>query len=121
MMRATFFVGILATVALPATAQTLLLPEPGSYAARAVEGGQLAAERCLSCHMILQGQGNDMATPFAIIAARRSPDQVRAFLAGSHGDRVATNLSAEQIEDIISYIRSLGVGLDAWAPLHSRD
>jgi mono/diheme cytochrome c family protein len=120
-MRATFFVGILATVALPAAAQTLLLPEPGSYAARAVEGAQLAVERCFSCHMVLQGQGHDMTAPFAVIAARRSPDQVRAFLAGRHGDRMATTLSAEQIEDIISYIRSLGVGLDAWSPLQSRD
>jgi mono/diheme cytochrome c family protein len=114
-MRASLFLGTLATAAFPAAAQTSFSLEPlapGSFAARAVEGAHIADQQCDFCHMVLQGGREDAAAPFAVIAARRSPDQVRAFLARPHGGRPPVDLSAAQIEDIIVYVRSLGVWRD---------
>jgi mono/diheme cytochrome c family protein len=80
--------------------------------ARAVDGAHIAADRCDACHMVLQPTGTAAAVPFASIAVHRSSDQVRAFLAQPHGGSPFIALSAEQIEDIMTYMKSLGAGPD---------
>jgi len=78
----------------------------GSDAARAVDGAKLSAKWCDSCHMV-RGTGSDAAPPFAVVGAKHTPDEVRAFLAKPHGGMPSIELSNDQISDVIAYMRSL--------------
>ncbi|HLN25743.1 MAG TPA: cytochrome c [Patescibacteria group bacterium] len=115
-MRALAILAALTVMASPALAQAPARPveqrlpmeqlATGSYAARAVDGAKLSAQWCDSCHMV-RGTGSDVAPPFAVIGAKRTPDEVRAFLAKPHGGMPEIDLSNEQISDVIAYMRSL--------------
>ena len=83
-----------------------------SYAARAVDGAQIASDWCDSCHMVRPGSGTDVAPTFAQIAEERSPEQIRAYLARPHGGMPPIQLSNGQIEDVIAYLKSLNRGSD---------
>jgi mono/diheme cytochrome c family protein len=109
-MRALAILAAVMVMAVPALAAEQRLPmeqlATGSEAARAVDGAKLSAQWCDSCHMV-RGTGSDVAPPFAVIGAKRTPDEVRAFLAKPHGGMPAIELSNEQISDVIAYMRSL--------------
>lgn len=83
----------------------------GSFAARAVDGARIASDRCYSCHMVRQSKGTNVAPTFAEIAVQRTPGQIRAFLANPHGG-MPIQLSNDQIEDVIAYMKSLNPGSD---------
>ncbi len=87
-----------------------------SYAARAVDGAQIASDWCDSCHMVRPGSGTDAAPTFAQIAEERSPEQIRAYLARPHGGMPPIQLSNGQIEDVIAYLKSMNRGSDVTPP-----
>lgn len=79
-----------------------------------VEGGhQLAQAWCSSCHSIEPG---DAAGPYAdvpsFVAVARMPSttasSLHAFLSTTHGDMPDIKLTARQLDDLVSYILSLG-------------
>jgi mono/diheme cytochrome c family protein len=114
-MRALWIILGALSIAPSAIAQPLPLspgqpPLAGSLAARAVNGAQIAAAWCDSCHMVRQSRGSDIAAPFAVIATRRSPDDIRAFLARPHGGMPPISLSNGQIDDILALMRCYDLG-----------
>ena len=76
-----------------------------------IEAGQrLTQQWCTGCHVVdNNGQGQDMAPPFASIARRRAgdPTWVRAWLAAPHPSMPNFNLARQQVEDIVAYLQSL--------------
>ncbi|MFN3260297.1 MAG: c-type cytochrome [Pikeienuella sp.] len=91
----------------------LAAPAPAfaAGAAPSAERGAALAERwCAECHATGAGQrAADVAPGFARIAAERSPDYVRGFLANPHvrGDMPTFDLSTAEIEDIVAYLATL--------------
>jgi mono/diheme cytochrome c family protein len=81
----------------------------GSFAARAVDGARIAAERCDGCHMLRPPPGSAAAPTYAEIAMHRTAEQVRGVLAKSHGRTPAAPLSNDQIDDVIAYLKSFSL------------
>jgi cytochrome c len=80
------------------------------HAAGDVEVGRAIAQRwCASCHVVGSGTtgGSDVAPAFGTIAATRTPDQLRAFLANPHFPMPNPQLSRSEIEHVVAYIESL--------------
>lgn len=73
-------------------------------------GQEIASRWCAECHATGTGQrAADVAPGFAGIAAERSPDYVRGFLANPHvrGEMPTFDLSTAEIEDIVAYLATL--------------
>ncbi len=80
-----------------------------AVAPSAEAGAELAARWCAACHVIApDGAGTDAAPSFVSIARKRSPEEVKAFLAKSHAKSMrGFTLSTREIEDVTAYITSL--------------
>ena len=80
-------------------------------AADAAKGAALARQWCANCHVIGEtapGTVKEGPPSFrAIAASGMSHDQLRAFLSHPHGAMPDLALSRAEIDDLISYIRSI--------------
>jgi len=79
-------------------------------AAGDVEVGRAIAQRwCAGCHVVGPETtgGSDVAPAFTTIAAMRTPDQLRAFLANPHFPMPNPQLSRSEIGHVVAYIESL--------------
>ena len=90
----------------------LLWALPGAYAGDAETGGRLAKQWCANCHLVdsAQTSASDAAPSFVEIA--KDPNKTRAglevWLADPHPPMPNMNLSNQEIDDLITYIQSLG-------------
>jgi mono/diheme cytochrome c family protein len=85
----------------------------------AKHGAVIAKRWCASCHVVASDQTTAKvdAPPFSDIAARRSSDKaLAAFLTDPHPKMPDMSLTRKEIDDIVSYIRTL----DAKAPAPPR-
>jgi cytochrome c len=84
---------------------------PPALAQGDVESGrQLAQTWCTPCHVVdLEGHGADAgpALPMLLGDGRRTPDEIRGWLADPHPPMPNFNLSQPEIEDIVAYLQSL--------------
>ncbi len=88
-------------IALTQTAQAQGDPE---------RGRALAETWCTSCHVVdLQGHGADAgpALPALLAHGQRTEDELRGWLAAPHPPMPNFNLSRQEIEDIVAYLKSL--------------
>jgi len=78
--------------------------------ADAAKGSQLAQQWCASCH-VTGGTpaGNLQQGPpsFSTIAHARTADQLRVFLSHPHGAMPDLSLTRAEIDDLVSYIKTL--------------
>jgi len=82
--------------------------EPAWSAGDAAAGKDLARRWCMSCHVVDKtGGGSDVVAGFATIAATRTPDYMRTFLANPKHPMPNPQLSTYEIDDIVAYIESL--------------
>jgi len=83
----------------------------GSRARGDVESGrQLARSWCTPCHVVDdEGHGADAgpALPALLGDGRRTPDELRGWLAAPHPPMPDFNLSRAEIEDIVAYLQSM--------------
>ncbi|MCR6630537.1 MAG: cytochrome c [Magnetospirillum sp.] len=81
----------------------------GAVAPSAEAGADLAARWCAACHVVApSGAGTDAAPAFTTIANRRSPPEIRAFLAQPHARPMrGFSLTTREIDDVTAYIESL--------------
>ena len=85
---------------------------PASAAGDAAAGHALAQRWCASCHIVDRtGQGRDTAPPFPAVANRNPEDRgwLRAWLTAPHPPMPNFNLSRQQIDDGIAYLRQFVV------------
>ncbi len=74
----------------------------------AARGRELAARWCVSCHKVNGAPLNDQVPTFASLAtSARSEDAIRGFLLQPHRPMPPLSLSNQEIEDLVSYLRSL--------------
>jgi mono/diheme cytochrome c family protein len=88
----------------------LLAASPALAAGDAAHGKRIAQRWCASCHLVTEGQKSAMADApsFADVARRREdPKALANFLADPHPKMPDMHLSRREIDDIVSYIRSL--------------
>ena len=82
-----------------------------AQAADAMRGGELARQWCATCHLVearpSERTAVDRAPPFPGIAANRSADYLRGFLANPHFPMPNLDLGRREIEDLVAYIRTL--------------
>jgi cytochrome c len=75
------------------------------------ERGRVLAETwCTSCHVVdLQGHGADAgpALPALLAHGQRTENELRGWLAAPHPPMPNFNLSRQEIEDIVAYLKSL--------------
>jgi mono/diheme cytochrome c family protein len=92
-------------------AGALVLANVGAAnAGDAAHGAVIAKRWCASCHVVASDQTNAMAdAPSFFDVAARHVDKKRlsAFLANPHPPMPNMHLSRKEIDDIVSYIRSL--------------
>lgn len=71
-------------------------------------GGTLAERWCVSCHSA-GARGSDAAPPLAQMMRGKSADEprLRGWLAAPHPPMRGIDLSRQQIEDIVAYLRAL--------------
>ena len=103
-MRRLAVLIVLATVAMPALAQT----EPGDAAA----GLRLAATWCANCHRVAPGgpgPSTDAAPTFRAIAQMPSTTSIslRVFLQTPHPNMPDYRLTREELDDVVAYLVSL--------------
>jgi len=70
-------------------------------------GAHLAERMCSQCHVTGTATGgSDSAPPFPAIAATRSADYVRGFLANPHGGAAMPpfELTVREIEDVVAFM-----------------
>ena len=74
-------------------------------------GQRLAEQHCATCHRVgpAPGHGSGQVTPLFRIAARSdtTAESLRAILARPHGRIPPNTFSAEQVDDLVTYILSL--------------
>lgn len=73
-------------------------------------GRQLAEASCSACHVVgTTGQGSDIAPSFASIAKARKGDLswTRSWLMAAHPPMKGIDLTRQQIDDVVAYLRSL--------------
>lgn len=82
-----------------------------AQAAGSVDQGKVAAERiCAACHVVGGQRGGTDAVPtFGEIVndRKRSDDALRGLLAVQHGGMPDFQLTRQQIDDLVAYLRSL--------------
>ncbi|MGE5547724.1 MAG: c-type cytochrome [Solirubrobacterales bacterium] len=81
----------------------------GAVAPSPDAGAEIAARWCAACHVVSpSGAGTDAAPSFAAIAARRSPAELKRFLAEPHARPMrGFNLTTREIDDVVAYIETL--------------
>lgn len=83
----------------------------GTAAAQNVPAGRALAERsCSACHTLDSREaGGDAAPSFRRLAAtnRDSPGWVRAWLSDPHPPMTGINLTRQEIDDIVAFLRTL--------------
>ena len=82
----------------------------GAYAGDAVEGRKLAEMWCVSCHTVsTEPTGRDTAPPFTVLAREKVYDRDRLLqvLSDPHPPMPRVNLSRHELDDVVSYIKSL--------------
>ena len=85
-------------------------PSIGWAAGDAARGETLARVWCVNCHIVGGSEsGKDTAPPLPEVAKRGAPDelQARAFLAAPHPPMPNFNLSRQEIDDIVAYLKEL--------------
>ena len=101
-----------------------LLLAPPALARGDVEHGAVVAKRwCKDCHVVSADQTSAKvdAPPFADVARRLDDEQLKAFLTDPHPRMPDMSLSRKEIEDIVSYIRSLAPRPAPKAPTEEKD
>ncbi|ATQ69518.1 MULTISPECIES: c-type cytochrome [Methylosinus] len=96
--------------AIAAAAAVIIAALPALAAGDAAHGKRIAQRWCASCHLVTDGQKRAMADApsFADIAHRREDAKALAnFLVDPHPKMPDMHLSRREIDDIVSYIRSL--------------
>ncbi len=92
-------------------AATLALPPVAARAAGdAAEGRRIAERWCVSCHAVApKGTGPDAAPPFAALAAdpAKTEGYLRAWLQAPHPPMPDLQLTRNEIENLVAYIRAL--------------
>jgi len=90
-----------AFIAAPALAQDPREPSP--------ERGREMVERwCVECHLIgPDGPGGDVGPSFQNVAETRSEEALRAWISDPHPPMPKLDISANAVDDITAYIRSL--------------
>jgi mono/diheme cytochrome c family protein len=82
-----------------------------AQAADAGEGERLARQWCSECHLVGpdESSASDIAPPFNAIAGdpAKTDADLRGWLHDPHPPMPNLNLSRTEVEDLISYIRSL--------------
>lgn len=89
---------------------SLLLAASPVAAGDAAHGKRIAQRWCASCHFVTDGQksANADAPSFSDIARRREdPKALANFLIDPHPKMPDMHLSRREIDDIVSYIRTL--------------
>ncbi|HXY57603.1 MAG TPA: cytochrome c [Methylocystis sp.] len=102
----------------------LLLLAPPALARGDVEHGAVIAKRwCKDCHVVSSDQTSAKvdAPPFADVAQRLDDEKLKAFLTDPHPRMPDMSLSRKEIEDLVSYIRSLAPRLGPKAPIDEKD
>lgn len=94
------------------TCMAALLAAGGAAAAErgdAAMGEKLAERWCLSCHSA-QARGADTAPPLPQLMRGRGEDaaRLRGWLAAPHPPMPGIDLTREQTEDIIAWLRQIG-------------
>ena len=87
------------------------LPKPGEVNGDPLLGEAIAKRWCADCHTLGDGPtASDQAPGFRAIARGRrgTPEQIRAFLTQPHAPMPQMQLSRNEIENLIAYIRQLG-------------
>jgi mono/diheme cytochrome c family protein len=73
-------------------------------------GAALAQQWCSSCHQVkATAAASDTAPPFASLAndGSRNLDWAKAWLSDPHPPMTGINLSRQQIDDVVAYLKSL--------------
>lgn len=101
---------------IPAIAIALAVSSAPTAGARAQStpspelGAEVAHQWCGYCHAIGGDRAVDVGPPFSDIAARRSPDYLRGFLANPHSRNWMppfSHLTREQIEGVVAFIMTM--------------
>lgn len=88
-------------------AALVLLPAAAS-AQQAERGRELALHWCVDCHVVAPGvAGGDAGPSFASMQARRSEPGLRAWLFQPHPPMPDLLLTADEIDALLAYIRTL--------------
>jgi len=98
MLRKTFLAAFLISTA------------PAHAAGDMDAGRELVETSCSACHMVRSaGSGSDVAPSFASIAKAKKGDLswTRAWLMDPHPPMKGINLTRQQIDDVVAYLRSL--------------
>lgn len=98
--------------ALMAACLLVVPPLGGSRAADPARGGELARRWCANCHLVAPDQAvtrADGLPTFAAIATNpaNTDARLRGRLTDSHGRMPDFNLSRDEADDLIAYIRTL--------------
>jgi mono/diheme cytochrome c family protein len=84
---------------------------PAAHGAGDPETGRaLARQWCTACHVVdLEGHGSDAAPALPALLAddRRTPDELRGWLAAPHPPMPDLDLTRQEIEDIVAHLESL--------------
>ena len=91
--------------------QAAPLPKPGELNGDPLLGEAIAKRWCADCHTLGDGPtASDQAPGFRAIARgpRGTPELIRAFLTQPHAPMPQMQLSRNEIENLIAYIRQLG-------------
>jgi mono/diheme cytochrome c family protein len=87
----------------------LLLDTPVRAQGDADVGRELARRWCTACHVVdPEGTGADAGPPLpSLLAGKRSAEQIEGWLAEPHPPMPNLDLSRQEINDIMAYLRSL--------------
>lgn len=95
----------------PTFLAALLIYAVPAYAGGDIDAGrQLAEASCSACHAVSPtGPGNDIAPSFVSIAKARRGDLswTRSWLMAPHPPMKGIDLTRQQIDDVVAYLRSL--------------
>ena len=87
----------------------LLLNTPLHAQGDADVGRELARRWCTACHVVdREGTGTDAGPPLpSLLAGKRSAEEIEGWLADPHPPMPNLDLSRQEINDIMAYLKSL--------------
>jgi cytochrome c len=88
----------------------LLLSTPALAQGDPEVGSEIVHRWCTACHVVdREGTGADAgpALPDLLAGKKRSADEIRGWLADPHPPMPNLNLSRQEIENILAYLKSL--------------
>ena len=82
-----------------------------ALAAVAGKGETIAVRWCAACHVVAPGQKQAKADapPFTAIAAKRTYEDLRVFLANPYPRMPDMSLTRDEIADLVAFIKSYGL------------